>query len=270
MPIHIHYSKSFVAYLDVLGFKNLVKSNNITALNNYFNIINDELDQLRRIKEKEDIGSIIISDSVILTVPQNVDDKIDNIFRLRQLCIAIGKIQQRLALDNIWIRGAISCGNTFFDSTNNQIVGPAYIDAFLLEEEFAIFPRVIIDSKIIKEIGYESADRLIYDINRVPEGTTQNDWGDKVLFNWHEGNVSAKTSIPQDVPFFIDYIYPLILRKDYDAIQKIINNIKLNIYEDIKVYPKHRWLTNYIKEIASKYHEGSELIDELYNQLLIL
>ena len=46
MPIHIHYSKSFVAYLDVLGFKNLVKSNNITALNNYFNIINDELDQL--------------------------------------------------------------------------------------------------------------------------------------------------------------------------------------------------------------------------------
>lgn len=270
MPVQICYKKSFVAYLDVLGFKNLVKQNKITEIEAYFNVINEELVNLRKIQAKEEIGSIIISDSVILTMPQDTGDKENNLQRLRQLCIAIGKIQQRLALENIWFRGAIACGDTFFDSETNQIVGPAYIDAFLLEEEFAIYPRVILDSKIIKQLEFTTAHELILGINRIVDTDIESDWGEKVLFNWYEGNVSAKTSIPQDVPFFIDYIYPLVEKRDKVSLQKIITNIKINIYEDINIYSKHRWLTNYVKEITSKYSEGSEISQNMYFDLSVI
>ena len=75
----------------------------------------------------------------------------DNIDKFRQLCIAVGIIQKHLAVKNIWMRGAISSGDTYFDSIKGQIVGPAYINAYLLENKSAVSPRVIIDSKIIKE-----------------------------------------------------------------------------------------------------------------------
>lgn len=267
MSLQIKYKKSFVAYLDVLGFKNLVNQNKIDNIELYFTVINEEIEKLRKIQAKEDIGSIIISDSVILTMPQDTRDKSGNLQRLRQLCIAIGKIQQRLALDNIWFRGAIAGGDTYFDSKNNQIVGPAYINAFLLEEEFAIYPRVILDSKIIGQLGFTTANQLIISINKSYDSARVSDWGERIFFNWYEGNVSGKTSIHQDVPFFIDYIYPLVEKRDKVKLQKIIDNIKINIYEDIKIYPKHRWLTNYIKEITSKYSEGSEINQDMYFDL---
>lgn len=259
MSVKICYKESFIAYLDVLGFTNLVKLNKISEIQKYFDVINEELAILRKIQEKEDIGSIIISDSVILTMPQEIDDQNINLQRLRQFCIAIGRIQQRLALENIWFRGAISCGDVFFDADNNQIVGPAYIDAFLLEKEYAIHPRVILDSKILKQLNFTTANQLILDINKITDSTIKSDWGEKILFNWYKGNVSANANISQDVPFFIDYIYPLVKKKDSESLEKIINNIKMNIYEDIKLYPKYRWLINYIKEIISDYKEVSEI-----------
>ncbi len=78
---NINYEKSYVAFLDVLGFKRLVFSSKKTdrnKLNQYFGVVNSAIEYLRRIPSKRKIGSIIISDSVILSVPHG-QDREDNI-----------------------------------------------------------------------------------------------------------------------------------------------------------------------------------------------
>jgi hypothetical protein len=175
----IIYSNSYVAFLDVLGFKNMVfsqKKSDKDKLDSYFKIVHQTIGYLQGIKTKREIGYIVISDSIILTMPQgeNRDEMMNN---LRELCVAIGVLQSNLALNDIWMRGAISSGKTYFNRANNQIVGPAYITAYELEQNKAIFPRVILDSKIIRELNFTSSSDLINSINRgyssikVPIGT---------------------------------------------------------------------------------------------------
>src|SRR5664280_1584701 len=160
---NISYEKGYVAFLDVLGFKNLVMSkrkDDKHKLEQYFGIVNSAIEYLKELRSKKNIGSIIISDSVILSVPQG-QGKQDNINILRHLCVAVGIIQQHLALKDIWLRGAISSGNTYFNAEKSQIVGPAYINSFLLEGSAAISPRVVLDSKIIEELEFPSATEFI-------------------------------------------------------------------------------------------------------------
>jgi len=236
MNIKIKYSTSFVAYLDVLGFKDMIKCGRTHEVEKYFTVLNDEISKLRKINKKNKIKFIIISDSVVLSMPKETSDQNENIIRLRNLCIAIGKIQQRLAIENIWLRGAISFGETYFDDKKSQIVGQAYIDAYLLEEDLAIYPRVIIDSRIIKDLGFYGAQQLIWSINAQTVLNMRSNWGYKVLFNWIENNGPAKDSVPQDIPLFIDYLYPLIKNGEYDKLLRVIENIRNNIYSDNKIY----------------------------------
>ena len=257
----ICYSKSFVAFLDVLGFSEMVKKNKIEKIEKYFSIVNEAISQIKSIKEKKDIKFIVISDSVILTIPkENLDSSDNNFFCLRQLCIAIGFIQQKLAEENIWIRGAISFGDTFIDEDNNQIVGPAYIDAYKLEDEIALYPRVILDSRIIDTLHCSYAQELIEKINKKNEDANKqyNDkilWDNEVLFNWNYQNNGIMNKFNQDTPLYIDYLSPIFGKNDGEKINKIIENISKSIYMDNRYYLKYRWVIDYMKILANKYYD---------------
>lgn len=250
----INYQKNYVAFLDVLGFKNLVLSNNKKnheKINQYFGIINSAIEYLKNIPIKSKIGSIIISDSIILSISHgnNIDE---NIERLLHLCIAVGLIQKNLALKNIWLRGAISSGDTYFNSVKNQIVGPAYINSYLLEKSLAITPRVILDSKIINELEFKSASELIKNINNSDDGGLNFDnWGSSILFKWSFPNGKPEILIQQDIPLFIDYLSPIVETNDQDLLN-IIRNIEKSIYSDTKIYSKFRWISDYLKVLVEK------------------
>ncbi|MCF5844419.1 hypothetical protein [Aeromonas veronii] len=250
----ISYEKSYVAFLDVLGFKNLVFSNSSESknkINQYFGIVNSAIEYLSSIPSKRSIGSIIISDSVILSVPHgtNVEENIDT---LRHLCIAVGIIQQHLALKDIWLRGAISSGDTFFDAIKGQIVGPAYINAYLLEEESAIFPRVILDGKIIKELNFSNASDFISRMNKDDEGGLRySNWASPIIFNWNYPNGKTVEHIEQDLPLFIDYLSPIATSNN--NLLTVIKNIENNIYQKPSIYIKFRWIANYLKATLEKW-----------------
>ena len=197
----ITYEKSYVAFLDVLGFKNLIYSKEDAdkeKVENYFGVVNSAIEYLKTIDAKQDIGSIVISDSIILSVPFGKSKK-DNIEKLKQLCIAISLIQFGLALKDIWLRGGISFGDTFFDKHNNQVVGEAYINAYLLEEKLAITPRVILDNKILTELKFKSAAALS-EINKVKVQNSP----ENILYDWN--NIKNKsTMLEKDIPLFIDF-----------------------------------------------------------------
>lgn len=256
MQNELKYEKSYVAFLDVLGFKNLVFSKSRESkekLNQYFTSVETIIAYLKNIPIKKEIGYITISDSIILTVPQS-NVKSENIEILRQLCIAIGFLQAGLAARDIWIRGAVSSGDTYFNKNNNQIVGPAYINAYLLEENLAIYPRVIIDNKIIKELNFVSSSDLIDNINKKNEGYLDYDnCGKTILYDWEN------SQIEKDIPLFIDYlsfcVHNIENMNTFNLGEKILDNIERNIYNDTSLYKKFKWVSSYFSSIIENKDE---------------
>lgn len=246
MKKDIKYSEYFIAFLDVLEFKKLVfsgKSEDHKKIEEYFGLIETVTEELMSIKAKKHLGSLIISDSVILSLPLE-DGPLNKVDKLRHLCIAVGKIQSTLAKNNIWVRGAISSGPAFFDSSQKNIVGEAYINAYLLEERQAIYPRVIIDNKIIKELKKNTSQDLIDEINcRSQGGPPFINWNTDILFNW-EDKREVNITIKQDVALFIDYLSPLL--NNIEELRFIIKNIEKIIYSDNKIYSKFRWVVDYL------------------------
>lgn len=242
----IEYAECFVAFLDVLGFKKLVfssKQEDRKKIEEYFGLIEGVTSELKQIKSKKQLGSLIISDSVILSIPVE-NDSFDKIDKLRHLCVAVGKIQSTLAMKGVWLRGAISSGQAYFDPEKNNIVGKAYIDAYLLEQSKAIFPRVIIDHKIINELGKNSSQDLIDEINNKNNGgLVFSNWHTDILFDW-EKNQQIDGKVEQDVAMFIDYLSLAI--DDLTILKKLINNIEKMIYSDNSIYSKFKWVMNYL------------------------
>lgn len=266
----IPYSDYYVAFLDILGFKNLVKSKepeDREKLYAYFNLIEEITKDVKIIESIKDIGTIIISDSVILSVPIG-SDPIKNIEILRKFCIVIQKIQFRLAEKNIWLRGAISSGEAYFSSKENQVVGPAYINAYLLEERIAINPRVVLDNKLINELGLISAQMLIDKINEEKCSKEYNAAERNILFQWTS---KKELGLKKDVVLFIDYLVYAFEKES--KLEEIIQNIEKCIYSDNSIYSKFRWVADYLL-VSCQHHndnlpckiEGNSLIKQ-YNRL---
>jgi len=255
----INYTKSYVAFLDVLGFKNLIYSNKKADKNkveSYFGIVNSAIDYLKTIDAKRDIGSIVISDSIILSVPFG-NSKQENIEKLKQLSIAIALIQFALSVKDIWLRGAISFGDTYFDKDNNQVVGEAYINAYLLEEKLAITPRVILDNKILKELKFKSAALLIKEINNVQV----NNWGVDILYDW-DNVKNSSILLEKDIPLFIDYLDFTTSFLEEGYIDDIIENIENNMYNNTNLYKKFKWVSTYVlTKLDEDYKDVKRLIN---------
>ena len=131
-----------------------------------------------------------------------------------------------------------------FDPDKNSVVGEAYINAYLLEERQAIFPRVILDNKIIKKVNKSSAQCLIDEINfKNHQERRFPNWQTDILFNWEEKK-KLINSLSQDTALFVDYLSPIIY--DIGQLKILIKNIEKNIYSDNNIYSKFRWVLNYL------------------------
>ncbi|MCG3657974.1 hypothetical protein [Aliarcobacter butzleri] len=264
----INYAQSYVAFLDVLGFKELVyskKPEDKKKLEKYFHHIEEFITYLKTtpIKSDLDIGYIVISDSIIITVKHSKSND-DNIEILRHLCIAIGFLQSLLSVLDIWLRGGVSSGETYFDKANNQIIGKAYIEAYLLEEKLISNPHVVLDNKIINELGFKNSHELI---NKINDGLSFDNCGKTILYNWNKTNF-----IEKEFPLFVDYLsfffnpsYKTNTKHSEKHIQRIIQNIEENIYSKTALYKKYKWIANYILSIieSNPSSETEKYISEL-------
>jgi len=169
------------------------------------------------------------------------------------LCEKIALLQVVLASKDIWLRGAITSGETFIDTEENQIIGKAYIDAYKLENTYAIYPRVIIDTKIINELEFKNEKDFLdfYNQNYM------------LIYNW------KNHSIKKDIPLFISFITYIDNLESKDEakifLEDIVNNIQHNLYGDIGLYEKYFWLVEYSKDCLNN-REDTEY-DGFLNQL---
>lgn len=152
------YRPKFIAFIDILGFKDMVKNIENHIFSRVFsalNYLNEDMSEsntqhdLLIYEQTEDgliereLGNPImtyVSDCVIISVDLTFDG-------FYSLCNKVTKFTNDLMADGLFVRGAITKGYVYH---NGKILfGEGYIRAYQLEEKSAIYPRVIIDDDVI-------------------------------------------------------------------------------------------------------------------------
>lgn len=168
----IKYEKRLVAFIDILGFKEIVKQSEndiskIKLINSVLNYLKNwesqekwdlrlveiEEDAQKRgienfdIREKTNITAF--SDSIVVSV--KLDDEINEM--ASTLITNLAYIGAILLEQGILFRGAITVGN-LIHIENGTVFGQGLIDSYKLESNSAKYPRIILSDKLLKELNY--------------------------------------------------------------------------------------------------------------------
>jgi len=142
------YRDHYVAFLDILGFKEHLKRNSCETMYSIFDVLrNKTRKQLNlngvQIEAYEHIKYTILSDSIIVYIDASIDDAFATLI---DVCSSLQK-----ALANrdepILMRGGIAKGNLFYE--NDIIYGEGLVKAYLLESNLAKYPRIIFSGETL-------------------------------------------------------------------------------------------------------------------------
>lgn len=215
------YAEKIIAFVDILGFKELIKESESEAgakARVHSSLLN----------MKENISGWLppnpgnkrffnFSDCIVLT--DNNASKIGTI----ELLKLVNKIQADLASHGILLRGGITVGQVF--DNYGLLYGPGVVEAYILESKSALFPRVVVDKKVLAS----------HDI-----------WKEVPLLQDYDQHI------------FLDYLWSSItLSHDlayYGKIHRCIyDNLRNNkIRSDQKLYEKYHWMRMYYNYTVSR------------------
>ena len=229
MGLELKYAKSVVAFLDVLGFRKLLRNKSETE--KYFDAVIDGIGDL----QKKDLKAILVSDSVVLKIPHESAQSV------RDMLIAVARIQAQMAVKDIWLRGGVSIGDIDFKMVKGfQVVaGEALARAYEMESLYARYPRVMLDPAIKEVLG----------LNRVQFLKTI--YNDNADFRQPVCDLLSpedeKAFIP-GVPvvadgLWVDYAFPILESKE--RILEVSKNLRRRLYEGQEHYEKYRWVQGY-------------------------
>ena len=251
-----NFKECYVAFLDILGIKNFVSNirQNKDLLKNLINVlkINSKFEPNKKMTSygKLEIRSWYFSDSFVFVMKRNGNDQ-----NLSQLFLIIRFLQDRFWEKGFCLRGAITLEKIYYPTKNeNILLGNGIIKAYNLENEIAIYPRIIIDERVYKIIEDENLQGYPY--------------GNK--------NTNLKDLIKKDKDgiYFLDLLNKNILRPVDERIESNsegfsirwsnthknnLRNIKKKVEEiverelnnsnnNLKIKQKYEWLKSYLEE----------------------
>ncbi|MCA6364069.1 MAG: hypothetical protein IM638_13595 [Bacteroidetes bacterium] len=242
--------KQYVAFLDVLGFKEMLrKKDTDLRFDKYFEVITKTLKKVK--SSKENVRGQLVSDSVILASELSIEG-------LRELLTAVQTIQCDCARENIWIRGAVTLGDIHFDTELNIVVGNGLSDAYILESQEK-YPRVIIDPRIIASYDSNPSHQtkeyfiLQYNYDSIYPGAV--DRPNRLIYQY-----PTDFTIINNDAIFISFAERIAL-KNIDDLEYIYTNIKNELYSGTQNYAKYLWLKNYLTQTLfshSNFYGNSE------------
>jgi hypothetical protein len=137
------YDEKLVAFIDILGIRSKIRAEENDAeeiliimgkLQSYVESACEEL------VADDKLNYLQLGDSFIIVADLDCMDK---------LCEILSIVQWKvLVYSKMLLRGALTAGKVSMSDDSKIIIGPAYIDAFDLESENAIFPRILIANEI--------------------------------------------------------------------------------------------------------------------------
>jgi hypothetical protein len=259
------YERRIVGFIDILGLSDhLLGSGGSKFAENVVAIISEALDTnvkthviLRHIKSKNkvevyfpgwhfepDICRISsISDSIVVSIPEFVvrnEKKESPLFPI-VVCLEMAFHLQRLLLQlGILTRGCISYGR--LHHANNIVIGDGLVSAYRLENQLAIFPRVIL-APPLQQLMLAAAKKK-----------------EKSLL--HE-RIASLFSQDYDGMYFVDYLgIDLVgIERDWAKRLRLIEAFvrrELQEIKDLRIKQKFHWLQNYIHRAKGYIQTDSE------------
>ena len=144
----------FIAYLDILGGANKILNDKDNKFLNYLNMLYEDVLAEANGFYSNNKNTIvrIFTDNILLAIKtekheQNRKDKIQNFIN------TISNIYNEALRDGYLLRGAVVEGEFFYNDI--FVYGKGLVEAIKLEEEIAIYPRIIVSKEI-----YDLSDGL--------------------------------------------------------------------------------------------------------------
>ncbi len=233
----VHYETRYVAFLDILGFKNLVGQS--TKNQDILNIINKALnytyeiqhDNYHGILSQVEFGKQVttFSDSIVISYSTSTPGGGFHILMdLIYIC-------NDLLYNGILVRGGVTVGQLIHDE--QKCFGPAMIEAYYMESKKAVYPRILINKSV-----------LDFDLeNPGPANTVEQET---------EYLLSLIKAVPDDGNLFIlDYLKQKNELGDLFPYTEFIFNTRDFIIENLskfkdneRLYEKYEWLKCYYNE----------------------
>jgi hypothetical protein len=292
------YQKSIVAFMDILGFSEIVEKTNdaFKVVDIIESLKNEKKAMIKEISAKN-IEITWFSDCIVISSPLTLD-------YVHLILEIIQQMQSELIHLGILLRGGITIGDCYHK--NDRLFGPAMIEAYKLESKTARVPRIILSVPLMKFINESHIleERYIdkkyeenilgyqyYDASDITEMYTEEETIADQIFR-----VYIKKD--NDDYFFIDYLefimsmsihyndfnefeYDLHINpydKEYyeecfiSTISPLKNFIQSNLKgEHMSVILKYVWLKNYYNSILDKYKPkmSKEFIKDYFLKMYI-
>lgn len=227
----IKTKKYIVGSFDILGAKkHMIDVNNPALFYVLYNGVKKRLDN-------DGVFNLyykIFSDNIVLAVP--LEDKLSEDDKTANIAAFITGMQYvtdiSLSVSNVFIRGGISCGEFYGDET--FVYGKALVDAYLLESESAIYPRIISTRDSLKAIGNKCFEsKFIKDFDGLYYFDFLYDCGFNSPFEYRELNGINRNLKLNNLKFHI------------------LNNIKEN-GSNAKARQKMEWLISYYNDFCQR------------------
>jgi len=269
----IKYEKRLVAFIDILGFKEIVKQSEkdiskieliysaLDYLKNWeaqekwdLRLVEIEKDAQKRgvknfdIREKTNITAF--SDSIVVSV--KVDNNINEL--ASTLIINLAYIGAILLEKGILFRGGLTVGK-LIHIENGTVFGQGLIDSYKLESNNAKYPRIILSDKLIKELNYPIETKR----NRYPYHQYVNRFDD--------GCVGFHQMIYYQVIESWTEMTKEKLIESLNKVRKVIVNGLDTTFENPDVFEKYKWLKEHYNKLIiledfdfeTKTHENIKL-----------
>lgn len=218
-------TKSIVAFIDVLGSTEAIMKDADKSLQMMHDAYSEAIDLYQSLFDKErriKPNAKIFSDNIVVSVSREGESG-HGAFCAVAMISAI--IQVQFLKHGFLTRGGIASGSFFVD--NMMVWGTALVKAHDLENNLALYPRIIVDPDLIGDL--KLADP-------------------KCIF------VKCKEWIEQDTDnfFMISYLNKYLLNKEIFIIKLMglaeDNIVKYNSEGKLKACQKWLWFLNYIKQ----------------------
>lgn len=146
------YEHRILAYIDILGFSEMIKrtvnDKNIELAQKQLDVLHSVVSSIRTYtnstRNKSLLGNgsqiTMFSDTVVFSIPKAESARVLAMFRV------LKRLQMSMLAKGILMRGSVVHGELIH--TDDVIFGPALINAYNVESKSAVHPRIVIDPRV--------------------------------------------------------------------------------------------------------------------------
>jgi len=240
--------ESIIAYFDILGYKNMMAEACQLGNQNLLLLTLKKCIKTTDTFQFREYGYHVFSDNFIKGISINNLNAYS--YYLIEILTELSAIQCNFINANIFIRGAITQGNYYQDK--DFVFGKSVIDAYIIESQTAIYPRIVIEDICLDNFCSRSSNytnlelhkkRIITDVNGISfvnylAFAIENN---NLIFIkehknriWHNIKQAVNESIREKYIWLAGYHN--FICEEHNLIKEIIPNVDLRIFNYLKLH----------------------------------